>query len=704
MGVSSGHASRSRQCDRLLHPRLLGDAGGAIVHAGFRDPRVDWDVFATLCERLQEVCGGAEPLTQATRDLTERTLVAGGLNEAPRFTNSRQLYWLAQRWLVPALFHGVEAELVDLDDGRLELTVGLPSDARPCPQLFVLIEAALAAAPRVLGGDAAEVEVDVEQDGHRGRFRIRAPELTAETTRAQLEDSEQRYRAIAQTSRDMILEIDSSGRLVAITPNVREILGYTGDELVGAKRSDLIHPDDREALTERLGKLLQTGDSERLNFRVQHRDGHWRRIETTATAYRASDGNARGVLVSRDVTARSEVEENLRACREQLFHAQRTESIGRLAGGIAHDFNNLLTAIGGYGAVLREELGPDHPLLPDVDEITRSAEQAGELTRQLMNFGRRQEPRPEITDLNALVATVDRLLRRVMGEDVDLVASLDGDLGKVKVDRGQIEQLIVNLAMNARDAMPRGGRLVITTANAQIEADGEVAGVPAGTWVTLEVRDSGVGMDAETVSRIFEPFFSTKEQRRGTGLGLSTVAAIAQQCGGHVGVESAPGRGSTFTVYLPRVDEPEARREPSVSPTDLSGNETVLLVEDAKAVRNLLRRDLERHGYTVIDAPSANEALSRVERHEGTLDLLVTDVVLPGMDGPTLADQLRDEHPDLRVVYITGGSDENLAERSVSAREDVVLRKPLFAPALLCTLREVLESPPREPAEPPPEE
>ena len=339
-----------------------------------------------------------------------------------------------------------------------------------------------------------------------------------------------------------------------------------------------------------------------------------------------------------------------------------------------------------------------------MDEIIRSAVQAGDLTRQLLNFGRRQEPRPEVTDLNALVATIDRLLRRVMGEDVDLATSLDGDLGKAKVDPGQIEQLIVNLAMNARDAMPRGGRLVITTANVEIQNEGDVEGVPPGRWVTLEVRDSGVGMDAKTVSRIFEPFFSTKEARRGTGLGLSTVAAIAKQSGGHVAVESAPGRGSTFCVYLPRVDEPEARREAPAALTDLRGSETVLLVEDAKAVRNLLRRDLEQHGYTVIDAPSANEALSRLKRHDGALDLLVTDVVLPGTDGPTLADQLRDEHPDLRVVYITAGSDETLAERGVSSRDDVVLRKPLFAPALLNTLREVLAAAPREPAEPPPEE
>ena len=239
-------------------------------------------------------------------------------------------------------------------------------------------------------------------------------------------------------------------------------------------------------------------------------------------------------------------------------------------------------------------------------------------------------------------------------------------------------------------------------ANAEIGAD--VPDVPAGQWVTLEVRDSGVGMDAKTVSQIFEPFFSTKDARRGTGLGLSTVAAIAQQCGGHVIVESAPGRGSAFTVYLPRVEGPETQHEASVSSGDLSGTETVLLVEDAKAVRNLLRRDLERHGYTVIDAPSANEALSRVKRHDGALDLLVTDVVLPGMDGPTLADQLRDEHPDLRVVYITGGSDESLAYRGVSRHDDVVLQKPLFAPALLRTLRDVLESPLREPAEPPPGE
>jgi PAS domain S-box-containing protein len=526
-----------------------------------RDPtrHIDWDVFATLCERLEALLGGRPALEVAARQVAAQRLAAGETNAAARLTDPRQAYWLATRWVGPSLFSHLSWSLSDLPDGRLELRVETPPSQRPCPQLFVLLEAALAALPRLLHQPLARVDLDAGE--RRGVFTI-CCEAGPERAEAELSPdawrlSWERYEAIAQSSGDVILEISSDGEVLFATSNVREVLGYDAQELTRTLPARLLHPDDHPDLFERIGKVLQTGDPGQMSYRIRHPEGGWRHIETTASALRSSAGEVRAVLVSRDVSDRKEVEAALLHSQQQLHHAQKMEAIGRLAGGVAHDFNNLLTVITGYADSLLQGLGAEHPLRDEVEQILRAAERGGGLTRQLLAFGSRQILQPQLVDLNALVADIDRLLRRLIGAQVEIVTSLDAELWPVKVDRSQLEQLIVNLAVNARDAMPRGGRLSVATGTARVPRNAGPwhPGVAPGEWVTLAVQDTGVGMEAATVDRIFEPFFTTKASGEGTGLGLATVYGIVQQSGGEIRVESRSGQGSTFTVYLPRADE-----------------------------------------------------------------------------------------------------------------------------------------------------
>jgi PAS domain S-box-containing protein len=654
-----------------------------------RDPtrRLEWDDFSTLCEQLEALLGGRDALCRAAQTFTSARLADDAICQTARLTQPQQVYWIAARWLAPSLLPGLDWSLADLDDRRLELTLQIPSADRSCPQLFALLTGALRAVPILLHQPMARVEVDASE--HRAVFRIA---LYRESRGDDLYAREQRYRAIAESSRDVIIELAGNGQPLHVTPNVREILGFEPEDLMAPRQLGRIHPDDQEDVRERVNKTLRTGESEHLSFRLQHPDGGWRFVDTTATAYRAADGDTRGILVMRDVTAQTQAKEALRESQEQLLHSQKMEAVGRLAGGVAHDFNNLLTAITGYGSLLIDGLGADHPLRGEVREIVHAAEQAGSLTKQLLAFTRRQILQPRVIDLNALVANVERLLRRVMGEDIEFVTSLDREIWSVKVDPGQIEQLIMNLAVNARDAMPRGGRLDLSTSKLRVPEGGSPThpGLPAGEWVMLSLKDEGVGMSAETLDRIFEPFFTTKERGKGTGLGLATVYAIVEQSGGHVRVQSRPGQGSTFRIYLPRAIESldEAHEQPLLS--DLTGSETLLLVEDDGAVRRMLRRYLEKHGYTVIEATSGVEALRAAKRHEGPLDLLVADVVLPKMDARALARQLESERPGLRVLYMSGYSQEALSERDAFDHELTFLQKPFELPELLRRIRGAL--------------
>ena len=389
---------------------------------------------------------------------------------------------------------------------------------------------------------------------------------------------------------------------------------------------------------------------------------------------------------------RIRAQQELRRAEAQLRQAQKMEAVGRLAGGIAHDFNNLLTTILGTSDLLLEELPKEKQWREDVEEIRKAGDRAASLTRQLLAFSRKQVIEAATLDLNETVSSVTSMLRRMIGEDVELVTRLDPGLSMIRADPGQIEQVLMNLAVNSRDAMPRGGSLIIETTNVRLEGGAEgITGIPAGQYVMLAVSDNGIGMDADTRSHIFEPFFTTKEQGKGTGLGLATVYGIVRQSGGYVLVYSEPGAGATFKIYLPVVtDAPDAK--PALLASPQGGTETILVAEDEPAVRNLVRRVLESNGYSVLLASGGEEALAMSRRFEGTVHLLLTDVVMPGMSGPQLAERVSAERKDSRVLFMSGYTDTAIIHHGVLEPGIFYLQKPFSPVGLAEKVREVLDS------------
>jgi len=387
-------------------------------------------------------------------------------------------------------------------------------------------------------------------------------------------------------------------------------------------------------------------------------------------------------------------EHALRQSEKQLWQSQKMEAVGRLAGGVAHDFNNLLTVIKGYTELILSELGPSDPMRAEMEEVQKAADRAAGLTRQLLAFSRRQVLAPKVVNLNDLVEDMNKLLRRLLGEDIELCTKLDGTLGSVTADPGQIEQVIMNLAVNARDAMPKGGKLTLETANVELDQaySRQHAPIRPGAYIMLAITDTGSGMSAETLSHVFEPFFTTKEQGKGTGLGLSTVYGIVKQSGGYIWPYSEPGMGTTFKIYLPRVEE-MAQRLPAPAPaaTSLGGTETILLVEDEEGVRGLTRQLLERHGYTVLEAEHGQDALLLCERYSGPIHLLLSDVVLAQMSGRELVQRLAPLRPRMKVLYMSGYSDEAIVHHGVLEPGTAFLQKPFTTEALMRKLREVLD-------------
>ncbi len=374
--------------------------------------------------------------------------------------------------------------------------------------------------------------------------------------------------------------------------------------------------------------------------------------------------------------------------QRDLAQAQKLEAIGRLAGGVAHDFNNVLTAILGSAELLLLDTPRGATTREEIDIIRDAAMRAQELIRQLLAFSARQVLQPAVVDLNELIKNLGRMLRRLIGEDLTLTTELAEDLGAVRVDPGQVEQVLVNLAVNARDAMPDGGQLTIRTGNVNVA---ESSDLPNGSYVRVEVSDTGIGMDTTTLARVFEPFFTTKERGKGTGLGLASVYGIVRQSGGQITVNSTPGAGTTFRIHLPRVDAPvEAAREASPVTAPAAGTETVLVAEDEQIVRVLIRKVLEQAGYTVLLAGGGAEALQLAERHSGAIHLLVTDVVMPGMSGPELARRLLERRSETKVLFLSGYADDAVARHGVLAPGTAFMQKP-FSPSVLATrVREVL--------------
>src|SRR5438552_18615776 len=503
-----------------------------------------------------------------------------------------------------------------------------------------------------------------------------------------LRNSEQSYRSLVDGVRDVIFALSPGGEVTSLNPAFEEMTGFPPAEWVGRPFEAFVHPDDVPLALDLFGRVLQGEPRPTIQFRILTRAGTYRVAEFSATA-QLRDGRLTGILgIGRDVTERLGLE-------QQLRQAQKMEAVGRLAGGVAHDFNNILTAITGHAELLLEDLGLHDPRRADVDEIRRSAERAAGLTRQLLAFSRQQVLQPKVVDVNALVLDMDKLLRRLIGEDVELATVLDPALGRVKADPGQLEQVIVNLAVNARDAMLDGGKLTLETRNIDLDSSYtlEHSLVNPGPYVQLTVSDSGIGMDEETQAHAFEPFFTTKPRGQGTGLGLAMVYGTVQQSGGFIWVYSEPGRGATFKIYLPRVDAPvESAAPPAPVERPPRGSETVLLAEDEPAVRAIARQALERQGYTVLAAPSGADALALAAQHGATIHLLLTDVVMPGMSGRDLADRLTAQRPGIRVLYISGYTDNAIVRHGMLEPGLAYLQKPFRPDALVRKVREVLDA------------
>ena len=503
-----------------------------------------------------------------------------------------------------------------------------------------------------------------------------------------LRDSEAQYRSMVQSAVYGIYRSSPEDYFLEVNPAMVRMLGYdSAHDLLRLRISSDIYSDATERAM-LIDRYKSTGVMENVEVRWKRKDGKLITVRLSGRAVVKADGTPDYFeMIAEDVTER-------RALEEQLRQSQKMEAVGRLAGGIAHDFNNLLTVIKGYSDLLLEEFKPADPLRSEVDEIRKAADRAASLTRQLLAFSRQQVLAPKVLDLNSVVGNMDRLLHRLIGADIDLQTSLARDLGRVKADPGQIEQVIMNLAVNARDAMPKGGKMTIETANVLLDDHYalEHIGAQAGSYVMLAVTDNGMGMSESVRQRIFEPFFTTKEVGKGTGLGLSTVYGIVKQSGGYIWVYSEIGVGSTFKVYLPRVDAPaDAAAQKLSSYTTHAGTETVLLVEDEDGVRALVRQVLSKHGYTVLEARHGGEALLHCERFKEKIDLLITDVVLEQMSGPELAQRLVVLRPDLKILYVSGYTDDAIIHQGVLQQGTAFLQKPFTTDALARKIRAILD-------------
>jgi len=510
-----------------------------------------------------------------------------------------------------------------------------------------------------------------------GDLLVRSLRYATERGRAleALERREEHYRSLIENSLDLIAILKLDGTIRYASPSHQRVLGYPLDELVGQNAFSLIHPDDVRAVRTAFARADGAGS---LQCRFRHKDGSWRMLDSFGRDL-SHLPSVRGVVVnSRDITDRRRLE-------EQLHHSQRLEAVGRLAGGVAHDFNNLLMVITGYSQMLLETVLPGDPARPDLEQVVKAAERATDLTHQLLAFSRRQIARPAVINLNTLVQDMDRMLRRVIGEDIELIAILSPGLHRVRVDPGQIEQVILNVALNARDAMPNGGTLTLQTSNLQVTEENQQTSLapPPGPYVVLSMSDTGFGMDAQVLSRVFEPFFTTKDH--GTGLGLSTSYGIIQQSGGDIRVDSKLGSGTTFRIHLPVVEE---RRQQPAAPQQspvLRGVETILLVEDEDAVRHVVETMLKRHGYEVLPAHSAADAMALAERYDGVIHLLITDMVMPGMSGRKMAERLLQQRADMRVLFVSGYGEPVGTQASAN-----FLQKPFTTEELALKIREVL--------------
>lgn len=638
-------------------------------------------------------------------------------------------------------------------------------------------------------------------------------QLQIQRIRRKLVQREELFRLIGENAADLIAIVDMHGHRIYNSRSYERVLGYSVEELRNSSSFDQIHPEDRERVKAAAKDARETGVGRPIEYRIRHKNGTWRTLESTASVIRNSKGEPdKLVIINRDITERMQAAEALqrseasfrsvievapygifradlagnlsmvnaamqkmlgyesetellklnlgtgiyrypaehrkinerflrdqhfkevevdwkrkngtyitvrcsgwpvagvdgtdievfaedvtqrRVLERQLRMAQRMEAVGRLAGGIAHDFNNLLGVILGYIQVIKRDLVSGNSLYEYAEEIEKASHRAVSLTRQLLAFSRQQVLEPITLNLNTLVADMEKMLPRLIGEDIDLRLMLDPVLGQVKADPGQLEQVLMNLAVNSRDAMPDGGKLIVRTANAEIDTAfaREHPGSIPGKYVTLVVTDTGTGMDPETQAQIFEPFFTTKGRDKGTGLGLATVYGVVKQSNGYIDVESAKGKGSVFTIYLPLVEEASTVLQKSTpEPRTMRGSETILLVEDSEPLRRLAELFLKENGYRVLAAADGSEAQVAAAQFSDPIHLLLTDVVMPGINGRVLAERLAPSQPAMKVLYMSGYTDNFIAGHGVLEDGVHLLHKPFTEETLMRKVRELLDS------------
>lgn len=556
--------------------------------------------------------------------------------------------------------------------------------------------------------ETARSEGKAEEEGWR--CRKDGSLYWANGTLTALYDSESRLRGFAKVTRDLtkrkqaevflqsvlnntidgIISVDQRGIITTFNQAAERIFGYSKDEVIGQNVRMLMTDRDAKAHDEHIQTYLQTGIAKVIGtsraVEGRRKDGSEFPVELSVTEF-TIDSNRYFTGIIRDMSEKRKLE-------EQLRQAQKMEAVGQLAGGIAHDFNNMLTVISGYSQILLSSLDDEDPLRDSVKPIFEAGERAASLTRQLLAFSRQSVLEPKILDLNAEIQHLEKMLRRLIGEDVILSSSLDPNIDPILVDPGQLSQVIINIAVNARDAMPKGGKLTIGTRNVELDAEyvSTHAEIRPGRYVMLTISDTGVGMPASIKSRIFDPFFTTKGVGHGTGLGLAVVHGIVKQSGGDIDVYSEPGVGTTFKVYLPAVRSKEEKLSVALDEAKVYGNETVLIVEDEESVRHLATLILQSHGYQVLSATDGEDALHVLEGFEGTIDVLVTDVVMPNMDGRDLAERLRKMIPDLKVLYVSGYTDDAVVRHGLLQKEVAFLQKPYSSVSLTRKVRQVLDS------------
>jgi PAS domain S-box-containing protein len=502
-----------------------------------------------------------------------------------------------------------------------------------------------------------------------------------------LEEKNALLKSIFEGTGDAVYIKDLLGHYVIVNPALAKYFEKPVEEIVGKTAAQLFDFATARRLSETDRLVIETGQAQSFEYELPLVNGT-RAFLAMKSPYRDGRGKTIGVIVvARDIT-------EYRGMEERLRQSQKMEAIGTLAGGVAHDFNNLLMVIAGYGSVLHEALAGEPKLRGQVEQIQKASERAAALTRQLLAFSRKQTIQPVLLSLNSAVSGVEKLLRRLIGENISIVTVLGTELGSVRADAGQIEQVILNLAVNARDAMPDGGKLTLETRHREIGAgrNSQAEAIKPGRYLELSVSDTGIGMDARMQAHIFEPYFTTKPSGKGTGLGLSTVYGIVQQAGGYISFSSKPLEGTTFRILLPRIDSAQAPGSSSDFPdASYSGEETVLLAEDEPAVCDLVRAILTSRGYTVLSARQPQEAERIAETHAGKIELLLTDVIMPGMSGAELSKRIAMHIPGVKVLFMSGYIDDSVVRQGISENETAFLQKPFTPLSLAKKVREVLD-------------